>query len=631
MLSEKYCMDRLREILVPREAWHPYPTRDERKAWESIPQDIRQAYIARGDTCLGFDWQPFRATLFLEMAKSGSRALYGKHRQGHRDALGALVLAECVQGHGRYLDDIIDGIWALCEESWWGKPWHLSNQRAGADLPDISEASIDLFVAETASLLAWTCYLLAPQIDAFSTLVLPRVDHEMQQRILAPCLDRDDHHWMGFGTISKDLHRVNNWNPWIISNWLTAILLMEKDPQRRVAAAHKSIRALDRFIDPYPKDGGCDEGPGYWGRAGASMFECLESLYSATEGGVNVYDDPLIQNIGQFITRVQIHDNYFVNFADAAALLSPSPFLLYRYGKRIGDADMMALGAYFASQKEGVQKGKADSIARELPALLSRSELLDVKPYQPLPRDAWLSEIEVMTARDTAGSAQGFYVAAKGGHNLESHNHNDVGHYIVYVDGLPVIIDAGVESYTGKTFSSERYDIWTMQSAYHSLPTIDGVMQSPGLEFAARHASCEADDEKTTFSVDIAGAYPAQANLKTWQREIVLVRGQEVRIRDRYALTKTVGQIELSLLTPCVVEYASGGLKLKARDLNGGRVCGEACIQYDADLMAAHVERIDLVDDKTKHYWGGMLHRIVFTLADPGDRGEVLVRVTRLG
>jgi len=65
-------MDRLREILVPREAWHPYPTRDERKAWESIPQDIRQAYIARGDTCLGFDWQPFRATLFLEMAKSST-------------------------------------------------------------------------------------------------------------------------------------------------------------------------------------------------------------------------------------------------------------------------------------------------------------------------------------------------------------------------------------------------------------------------------------------------------------------------------------------------------------------------------------------------------------------------------
>lgn len=235
-----------------------------------------------------------------------------------------------------------------------------------------------------------------------------------------------------------------------------------------------------------------------------------------------------------------------------------------------------------------------------------------------------------MTARDTAGSAQGLYVAAKGGHNLESHNHNDVGHYIVYVDGQPVIIDAGVESYTGKTFSSERYDIWTMQSAYHSLPTIDGVMQSPGLEFAARNASCTADDEQTTFSVDIAGAYPAQANLKTWQREIVLVRGQEISIRDRYALSQTVGQIELSLLTPCVVESAPGLLKLKAQDLNGSRSSGEACIQYDANLMTAHVERIDLVDSKTKHYWGDVLHRIVFTVAAPGDRGELLVRLTRL-
>ena len=127
-----------------------------------------------------------------------------------------------------------------------------------------------------------------------------------------------------------------------------------------------------------------------------------------------------------------------------------------------------------------------------------------IKPYQPLPRDTWLSEIQVMTARDKAGSADGFYVAAKGGHNLESHNHNDVGHFIVYIDGEPVIIDAGVGPYTGKTFSSQRYEIWTMQSAYHSLPTINGVMQSPGAEFAAREASCEAADGRTIFAIDIA-------------------------------------------------------------------------------------------------------------------------------
>jgi hypothetical protein len=77
---------------------------------------------------------------------------------------------------------------------------------------------------------------------------------------------------------------VNNWNPWINSNWLASVLLLERDPQRRVRAFAKIARSLDRFIDAYPDDGGCDEGPSYWGRAGASLFESLELLHAATGG-----------------------------------------------------------------------------------------------------------------------------------------------------------------------------------------------------------------------------------------------------------------------------------------------------------------------------------------------------------
>jgi hypothetical protein len=75
-----------------------------------------------------------------------------------------------------------------------------------------------------------------------------------------------------------------------------------------------------------------------------------------------------------------------------------------------------------------------------------------------------------MAAREKGGSIEGLYVAAKGGYNDESHNQNDAGHFIVYSDGQPPIIDVGVETYSTKTFSASRYDIWTMQSGYHNLP-----------------------------------------------------------------------------------------------------------------------------------------------------------------
>ena len=131
----------------------------------------------------------------------------------------------------------------------------------------------------------------------------------------------------------------------------------------------------------------------------------------------------------------------------ADAIVSPPPFLVYQYGKRIQDPDMMRMGAYFAEREEvathGVQERlnhPANHIARQIPALLSVGELLEAEPAQPLPRDVWLPDIQVMTARDRAGNADGFYVAAKGGHNAESHNHNDVGHCIVFIGGKPLIV-----------------------------------------------------------------------------------------------------------------------------------------------------------------------------------------------
>ena len=633
MLSERYPIEQLRDSLVAREDWHPYPTRDEREGWEAIPETVREAHITKGEACLGFRWEPFRATLFLEMAHTGKRAIYDRHRARHRTALCDLVIAECVEGKGRFLDDIVDGVWALCEESFWGKPFTLSGQKAGYDLPDTAEPIVALFVAEAASLISWTCYLLGPQIESYSSLILPRIDREMQRRMLGPCLERDDFWWMGFrpreGASSP---RVNNWNPWINSNWLTSALLMERDPERRVAAVGKSIRSLDRFIDPYPKDGGCDEGPGYWGRAGASLFECLETLHSATNGTIDVYDDPLIQNIGKFITRVQINDRYFVNFADAAALVSPSPFLVYRFGKRIADPDMMAMGAYFGESGDVVNSGVGDSIARQIPALLSITELLDETPRQPLPREAWLPDVQVMTARDKAGSCEGFYVAAKGGHNAESHNHNDVGHCIVYVDGKPVIIDAGVETYTGKTFSPDRYDIWTMQSAYHGLPTIDGVMQAPGLQAAARDVACTVEDGSATFTADIAGAYPESAGVRTWIRTVDLMRGREVKIGDRYVLSRKADEIQMGILTPCGVEDTGHGrIALCAASLPDGRESGEATLHYDIGQMAFDVETISLEDDKMQHYWGAQMYRILFTFVNPGSEGETMLRIARSG
>ncbi|MFH1568344.1 MAG: hypothetical protein ABIL09_10150 [Gemmatimonadota bacterium] len=359
MLSQLYPPDLLQRLLLPRAEWRPFPPAGDRAAWEALPEPARRAHLERGERLLGHAWPALPAALFLEFARNGNRRRYEAPRDARRAALCDLVVAECMEGRGRFLDDIVNGIWTTCEETYWGVPAHVNMQRAGRGLPDAAEPTVDLFAAETGALLAWTLYLLGPELERVSPLVGPRIAGEVERRILAPCRTRDDFWWMGF-----DGRRVNNWNPWVNSNWLTCALLLEADEPRRVATVARILASLDRFVDPYPADGGCDECPGYWGRAGASLSDCLELLHSASQRRIDVYDQPPIADMGRFIYRVHVAGPYYVNFADASALVSPNASLVYRYGRRIGDEAMAAFGAYLARRQDLLNRGAGDSIGR---------------------------------------------------------------------------------------------------------------------------------------------------------------------------------------------------------------------------------------------------------------------------
>ena len=631
MLSQKYPTERLAEMLIPRVSWRPFPTVHERERWESLPASVRAGYIADGEEAMAREWPTLLATRYLEFARDGNRSRFEEVYFGRRDMLASLVIAECMEGQGRFLDAIVNGIWLICEESSWTIPSVVYTQKAGYGLPDTTEPIVGLFSAETSALLSCAYYLLGDQLDTVSPLVRLRIAREIQARILTPCLERDDFWWMGFAA-----RAVNNWNPWIHSNLLLTTLIIEADPDRRLAEIAKSLRSLDRFIDPYPADGGCDEGPSYWGRAGASLFDCLETLRYATNGGIDIYDEPLIQNIGKYIYRAQIAEHYFLNFADAPAVLALPAYIVFRYGQRIGDPQMVALGAWAARANNLMREGdkalrrySRASLPRFLPEVFGLSELMDAEARQPLPRDVWLDTIQVMAARDQEGASSGWYLAAKGGHNAESHNHNDIGQVVVYLDGKPLLVDAGVETYSRKTFGPDRYQIWTMQSAYHTLPTIDGVMQAPGKAFAARNVSYQSDDAGVRFSLDIAGAYPAESGLVSWQRAVTFQRGQGVEVVESYETSRVAGEITLSFLTPCAVSLGKGEIWLGETKLPDGRLTAKGRISFDAERLSATMEVIPISDARLGPIWGDHLMRILLHAKNTALKDVWTWKVTR--
>ncbi|MDX2247725.1 MAG: heparinase II/III family protein [Bacteroidia bacterium] len=606
LLSKTYSPALLAEKILPREKWSPWPVYAQRQAWEALDPSFRQIHITLGEAALRYEWPPITASLTLEFIRNGNRANHQNIFLARRQTIADLVLAELIEGKGRFTDQIVNGLWMICEESYWGVPAHLYLQSAGPGLPDVNEPTVDLFAAETGALLAWADYLLGSELDRVSPLIRPRIKAEIKRRVLDVNLTREDFWWMGFQRNEKG---INNWTPWINSNWLAMVLLVEADSVRRIQAIHKILRSTDEFINQYPDDGGCDEGPSYWARAAASLFDCLELLYSASGGAINFYDQTLIKNMAKYIYFTHVGGPYFINFADAGAILHPSGDMIYRFGKRIGDPEMKGFGAFVARDQDQLYKPTMGyTLGRRLPELFNRAELIAVPPVQPLPGSVWLPESEVMVARMNPGSAKGLCLAASGGNNGHSHNHNDVGSFMIYLDGYPAFIDVGVETYTRRTFSDDRYSLWTMQSAYHNLPSIGGVMQKDGWKFRAENLSFSEEADKVIFSSEIARAYPPEAGVKSWQRQFTLDRATaEILLEENFQLLR-FSEVVLNLMIPdTAIVQMPGRMLIRVPVKEGDRFIA---LDFDEKIFSPTLEMISVEDPQLGEVWGKRVGRI---------------------
>ncbi|MFT3676028.1 MAG: heparinase II/III family protein [Chitinophagaceae bacterium] len=596
--------------LKPQLLHSSFPDRSQRNVWEKADRQSAVFLLANGEKYLGHTWTTLSATLFLDFAETGVRGRYQDAFFARREALSSLVMAECVEGKGRFVRDIANGIWAICEDSYWGLPAHLYLQKKGFGLPDVQEPTVDFSVAETASLLAWTSYLLKPALDSVSPLLCARISEEVERRVLAPNRERDDFWWMGFG------ERIpNNWNPWVVCNWIVASTLLDTNETRRNNDMMRMGRVLDNFLNHYPEDGGCDEGPGYWDRAGGALFDCLEFLYVASNGRIDLFQQPLIRRIGSYLHSAWIADDYFVNFADASAKIRYNPMLTYRFGVRTGNPTLRAFGARMA-RRQGLDKGRLrGTLYRQMEALWYVQDILKEDTVCYPVQQFNLPDLQV------AGYRKGdFYFVAKGGHNDESHNHNDVGSFILYYQNTPLLIDAGVETYSARTFSDQRYQIWTMQSAYHNLPAINGVQQKEGRAF---HASSfrvnESDGKGVSVTVDITGAYPSNALVGSWIRRYWLANsGEKFMITDQFQLTQRKDTTWLGFM--CAVKPVIGNGYISFN------IAGKTVrMQFPALQVTAVSEALTLTDEKLSSVWGNKLYRVRLLLKGAKIREQIQV------
>lgn len=555
----------------------PFPTLGDRQAWDRIRATVPKSYIAaiiasaEKDAKIAIPGLP--ASLWLEFQRVGRREGFQEPRSKRRTMLASLALAECLENKGRFLDPLTDVIWAICEESAWVLPAH---QRS---LTDMTTPVIDLGAAQTALELAETDCLLGAALDP---LVAKRIRYETDRRIFTPYLTRHDHWWL----YNNNTRTVNNWTAVCNAGCVGAAIYLEPDTARLAEMIARAARSEDDYLSTFDEDGGSTEGPGYW-TYGFGFFAVLAHLVEQRTGGrIAFMDEPIVRKAAQFPLHTALAPGVYVNFSDCDCNVTFVPALLAYLSRRLDIPDLMRL-----AREQPSAGARQQALSWGLRQLTWWPSSGPVGACTPGKHD-WYSGMVWMIARFDPKDANNLALAAKGGNNGEMHNQNDVGNFIVHVNGETLIPDIGRGRYTKAYFGPERYEHLVNSSRGHSVPVVNGKAQLPGRDYASELIEHSCDDCLDLLCIEMKGVYPADADLTSLRRTVALHRDAPrgwVEVVDEVSFASRPGTMDSILTTFSPVDIGASSLVIRGDK-------GALKVTFDPKLVKPSVETEKSVD-----------------------------------
>ncbi|MCP2263590.1 heparinase II/III family protein [Promicromonospora thailandica] len=616
----------------------PAPDVTDRDFWTSggVTGALAPA-LARADAERGTPWPQALTSQYARFFRDGDRTAYESQVAARHARLTRATLAALADPTTDHVDEVVDGVVLLCEQSTWCWAAHDdAHERRGDVTPVVTEPYLDLGAGEVAAQLAWVDHLLGPVLDQRAPGVRRRVRHEARVRVLRPFTDRRDWWWLGVD------HPIMNWSPWIQGNVLAANLALEDDPVRRWATTALVAEGIAAYWAALPDDGGVDEGYHYWWQGAARALEAQDLLAFA---GIAPAAEALdrIRATVAFPHSMHLGGDWYVNVADGAARpLSTWPWnVVHAWALRVGD-DAAARHAASYRGQPGSLFDERSSLPRAV-GLLTAPWGDEPPATPPLVDQAAFPATGVAVARTAAGSTRGPAVAVKGGHNDENHNHVDVGSVVVALDGVPVVVDAGKPTYRAGTFGPDRYDLWVVRGDWHNVPRVRGVEQVPGREFAARSFSAgnDADPGRWAARMDLGGAY-AVGGLEHWWREVVLDRAAEtVTVEDTWQFSPATAPGPADAPTAAgptawhwllagdvVLEPGRALVRFAPTDDGSPRTLA---ITWDPGVVDAALDVRELDDPELSAVWGGHLTRLRLTARTEPPTGTFRVTMRPTG
>ncbi len=225
-----------------------------------------------------------------------------------------------------------------------------------------------------------------------------------------------------------------------------------------------------------------------------------------------------------------------------------------------------------------------------------------------------------MISRADENDEKTLILAAKGGHNAENHNQNDIGSFIVHYGGESLIIDLGAGTYTRDYFSARRYEILVNSSWGHNVPLINGYQQPPGAQYLAKVLSHGSSESEDFLELDMSMAYPSQAGLQSLIRRMSLHRrpeGSYIKVNDQIKLIENTGNCRCPLYVMGKVNKEGNG-KL--------RITGEKSaiiVEYLPENMEPCIENVETDDKRLSEN----ISRIVFDIPINNGSGYMNLKI----
>ncbi|MCD7806137.1 MAG: heparinase II/III-family protein [Lachnospiraceae bacterium] len=409
----------------------------------------------------------FPRRMFL--AVLGMEAILEKEETGTVDSTVLLKLCDVIE--------------KICTEDTWALPAHVNREGN----PGWRETA-DLFASETAQTMS---ELLDRLNDFLPERLKDLMEEEINRRVLEPYYFSEvPYAWWEVGT--------NNWTAVCLGSIGSAAIHLSRAGRRLPKPLPECLdrvrAAMPYYFQGFTDDGACMEGLQYY-TYGMTYFANFAWEYQELTGE-NLFQRP---DIAAFPAKCFFLDGVSLSFSDGSSRDTFRVGLQALQALEYEQADFpsMERAAHLHSDSCYRFAGlKLDWFATK--AFLEREERKEVcavlsEEGQESAAD-WCFHILRPAQWCIGYASNGTGFACKGGHNGESHNHNDIGHFIYEAEGVLFLTDLGAGEYDRDYFSEKRYQAVCNNSFGHSVPIVSGQGQREGEAYRCTEFSAAVEE-----------------------------------------------------------------------------------------------------------------------------------------